>query len=236
MPGWASSTRSLWPRALRSCDGEGGSCVLGVQTRSSSLSHRAGAKGLTLPACKHPPNSTDGSSAPLCSLKAGKQIKAMLQLMRFFAAERRKSTAQRLRRQRQCRWVLGDPASATCSAPLCSELSRDLLLQLRDSGWNNLGRIYGNHIGAKGGTCLGRAVAGGYSGIAAPRCLCPSSPGGIMLCREGIQHYMLQAYRSARRLPSSCLTHSSPAKMRSHLASWALVCLEKKLNGEMQIP
>ena len=191
-----------------------------------------------LPACKHPPNSTDGSSEPLCSLKAGKQIKAMLQLMRFFAAERRRSTAQRLRRQRRCRWVLGDPASATCASLLGSQLSSDLLLQLCDSDGNNLGRIYRNHSRAKGGTCPGRAVAGSYAGVAAPWCLCPISPGGIVLCREGIQRYMLQAYRSARRPPSSCLTRSSPAspETRSRLASCALICLEEKLNGELQIP
>lgn len=93
-------------------------------------------------------------------------------------------------------------------------------------------------MGSKGGTCLGRAVAGSSSGIAAPPCLCPIFPGGIVLCREGIQRYMLQAYRSVRLPPSSRPTCSSPAspKMRSHLASCALICLEEKLNGEMQIP
>lgn len=48
-------------------DREGSSCVLGVQTGSSSLSDHTGAKGLRLPACNHPPNSTDGniSASPL---------------------------------------------------------------------------------------------------------------------------------------------------------------------------
>jgi len=82
----------------------------------------------------------------------------------------------------------------------------------------------------KGGTCLGRAVARGYSGVAVPWCPCPASPGGIVLCREGIQHYMLQAYISVRLLPSNRLTCSSLAssKMGSHLASCALICLEEK--------
>lgn len=94
----------------------------------------------------------------------------------------------------------------------------------------------GTTSGPKGEPASGGAAS--YSGIAAPRCLCPISPGGSVLCREGIQHSVLQACRSGRLLPSSCLTHSSPAspKMRSHLASWALICLEEKLNGEMQIP
>lgn len=55
-----------------------------------------------------------------------------------------------------------------------------------------------------------------------------------MLCGEGIQHGKLQVYRSAHLLPSSRLANSSPAapKLRSHLASCAVICLEETLNRE----
>lgn len=76
------------------------------------------------------------------------------------------------------------------------------------------------------------------------RCCCCSSgfvprfSGRSVSCREGAQRSGLQAYRSAARLPSSRLTRSSPAppQTSSHLASRAPVCLQEKLNGEMQIP
>lgn len=114
-----------------------------------------------------------------------------------------------------------------------SQLSSDLRPRLRDSGWNNLGRIYENHGRAEGGACLERAVAGNYSGVDASPCSCPISAGGIVCCRGGMWPWMLQA---GIRASSSQQTPDARQSSISHLASLAFICIGEKLNREMQIP
>lgn len=143
------------------------------------------------------------------SPKAGKQIKAMLQLTRFFAAERGGRAAPRLRRQRRCWWVLGIPAQL--------------------SSCNNLGRIDEKHGRAKGGACLQRAGAGNYSAAVASRCSRP-----ISAARGG--NVALDAPGTEISSSSSQQPPDSRQSSISHWASWALICVEEKLNREMQIP
>lgn len=80
--------------------------------------------------------------------------------------------------------------------------------------------------GPKGEPCLERAVAGNYSGVDASRCSCPISAGGIVWRRRGEYGPGCSRHRDQHPRQSSI----------SHLASRALICIEEKLNREMQIP